>query len=267
MTFITEEEAIQALVAAGITGPHQSHPRRNAIGNMRALSEGDPDKTFGMPPPRYSTAEILGFMAAITGCSPDVDDLGGYDNIDPRLTVGGIAAAGRRLADEARRGATLLIATGHPTGLLEHHIHVAESYQSAGGKLVRPLEGERRGINGRRLEVRYTGGVGCLADGASLLHTHGPGAMEVLLESEPWPDVVFADHGFAGAAIRRGIPAIAIMDINDPALAVAAAEDNDVIVIPMDDNRVPRTYEPSWRLLGQALSGTAQSALPQAGPA
>lgn len=254
-THITETEAIEALVAAGITGPHQSHSRRNSIGNMRALAAGDPDKTFGMAVPSHSAAEILGFVSEMTGCDPSIDDEEGFDNVEPERTVAGIVTAGRQLAKAARRGDTLLIATGHPTGLLEHHIHVAEDYQAAGGKVVRPLEGERRSVGGRRLEVCYTGGVGCLADGASLLHTHAPQAMETLLESEPWPDLVFADHGFAGAAITRGIPTIAIMDINDPALAVAAAEGDGVVVVPLDDNRLPHTYEPSWRLIAGALAG------------
>jgi hypothetical protein len=31
----------------------------------------------------------------------------------------------------------------------------------------------------------------------------------------------FADHGFAGAAIERGIPTLSIADVNDPALPLA----------------------------------------------
>jgi hypothetical protein len=37
------------------------------------------------------------------------------------------------------------------------------------------------------------------------------------------------------------------MDINDHALAVAWGEGRDVMIVPMDDNRRPRLYEPSWR--------------------
>jgi hypothetical protein len=66
---------------------------------------------------------------------------------------------------------------------------------------------------------------------------------------------VLADHGFAGAAVERGIPTVAVMDINDPALAVAAAEHRDVTLVPMDDNRAPRLYEPAWSLFEHVLSG------------
>jgi hypothetical protein len=79
--------------------------------------------------------------------------------------------------------------------------------------------------------------------------------MEALLDAEPWPEMVFADHGYAGAAIERGIPTVAVMDINDYALAVASAEGRDVTIIPMDDNRPPRLYEPVWRIFEQTLAG------------
>ena len=68
--------------------------------------------------------------------------------------------------------------------------------------------------------------------------------------------MVLADHGYAGTAIVRGIPAVAAMDINDPALAVAWAENqNDVSIIPFDDNRPPRCYEPSWRVFQDVIGG------------
>ncbi len=248
-------QAAVALEAAGIVGPHQSHSRANNITKIRALVEGDPEAAFGMSGmTRYSAGEVLGFLADLTGCSPDVTDLEGADTIDPHRTVAAIAGAAERLAEEAARGGTLLATTGHPTGLLEHHIRVADAFRRAGGKLLRPREDEKLPFGRGRAEVRYVGAVGCLADGASLRHTHSSEAMEALLAAEPRPDVVLGDHGFAGAAIERGIPTIAVMDINDPALAVAWAERRDVVVLAMDDNRAPRLYEPSWRIFEAVLA-------------
>jgi hypothetical protein len=245
-----------ALVTAGITGQHRSHSRRDNVTKVRALVDGAAEPSFGLSSvTRYSAAEVLGFLAEITGCSPDLTDVDGFDTVDPERTVNAISRAAARLADEAARGATLLAVTGHPTGLLEHHIRVVDAFRRAGGKPIRLREEERLSLGQGRNEVRYIGGVGCLADGASLRHTHAPDAMEALLEAQPWPDMVLGDHGFAGAAIERGIPAIAVMDINDPALAVASAEGRDVIVIPMDDNRPPRLYEPSWLIFDRTLSG------------
>ena len=258
MSGLNVSQARESLIAAGITGPHRSHERRGTISKIHALVEGDRDATFGLSGvERYSASEILAFMSELTGCPSDIEEIECDDFIDPDLTMQGIERAGRRLLDTAASGGTLLIATGHPTGMLEHHIRVVDSFIEAGGKIVRPREEERLPISssGRTRQVRYIGGVGCVADWGALLHTHSSSAMEALLESKPWPDLVLGDHGFAGAAIERGIPTIAVMDINDHALAIAAAEGKDVTIVPMDDNRTPYLYEPSWTLLQQTLAG------------
>ncbi len=257
---ISESDVRESLVAAGVTGPHRSHSRTSTLAKIAPLIEGDPDKTFGLSGfEKYQEAEILGFMSDLTGCDRDlacVDD----DFIDPDRTVAGIVAAAERLRDHARAGGTLLVATGHPTGMLEHNMRVLDAFIAAGGKLIRPREEEQISSKvkpGRHFEVRYTGGVGCLADWGQLKHTHLSEAMEALLEEQPWPEMVFADHGFAGAAIERGIPTIAVMDINDHALAVAAGEGRDVTIVALDDNRPPRLYEPSWRLFEQIIGGAS----------
>lgn len=248
--------ARDALVANGITGPHQSHSRRDNINKIRALVEGDKEAAFGLSgTEKYGAGEILAFLSELTGCSPDLEDLGGEDDLDADRTVAAIVAAATRLGQEASRGAVLLAATGHPTGLLEHHIRVVDSYRRAGGKILRLREEEKFRMGRGYAEMRYIGGVGCLAVGASLVHTHSAEPMEALLEAQPWPDLVLGDHGFAGAALERGIPAVAVMDINDPALAVAWADGKDVIVIPCDDNRPSRFYEPAWRIFDEVISG------------
>lgn len=249
-------DARAALVASGITGPHQSHSRQNNIAKIDAMLAGDPEGTFGLSgTERYSVQDVLEFLATLTGCSEDPACTDEFDTIDPDRTVGGIVSAARRLKEESGRGSLLLAATGHPTGLLEHHIHVVEAYRQAGGKVLRLREEERFTYHQREAEIRYVGGIGCLADWGNLRHTHSPDAMEAVLEAQPWPDIVLGDHGFAGAAIERGIPTVAVMDINDPALAVAWAQKKDVVIVPMDDNRAPRLYEPSWRIFEAVLAG------------
>jgi hypothetical protein len=245
-----------ALVAAGITGPHRSHRREGSIEKIHSLLDGrEPDATFGLSGfERYSAGEVLGFMAEATGCSGDIE-ASLDDEIDPERTIAGLVQAAERLREEARRGGTLFAATGHPTGMLEFYARVMESFTDAGGKQLRLREEEQLPIGSRRAlrEVKYIGGVGCIADWGNLKHSHSSRAMEILLEGRPWPDLVLGDHGFAGAAIERGIPTIAVMDINDHALAIASAEGRDVVLIPMDDNRPPRLYEPAWRLIDDVL--------------
>ncbi len=255
---ISPEAARRELLQSGITGPHRSHSRRSTLDKIQPLLDGDPDKTFGLTGmDKHDPADVLSAMAKLIGCSADMECLDD-DFIDPDLTLDAIITAAERLRDHALGGGTLLVATGHPTGMLEHNMRVADAFASAGGKIVRPREGEQipePHRPKRDFEIRYTGGVGCLADWGQLKHTHLAYPMEALLEERPWPEMVFADHGFAGAAIERGIPTIAIMDINDHALAVAWAEGRDVTVVPLDDNRPPRLYEPSWKLFQQIIFG------------
>ena len=76
------------------------------------------------------------------------------------------------------------------------------------------------------------------------MHSHGHRAMDMMIEQASRVDLVVADHGYAGAAINAGIPVIALMDTNDPALALAHRLGADVLIIPMDDNRPLGAYLP-----------------------
>ncbi|HVL65280.1 MAG TPA: phosphatase [Actinomycetota bacterium] len=249
------ERAREELEAAGITGAHRSHSRANVLKKINEVISGDTDDTFGLSGlDRHSPREVLGLVSRLTGCWTDPDDVEGFDRIDPDLTMQGLVEAGRALGEAARAGALLLVATGHPTGMLECYMEIASAYRDLGGKVLRPLEDESLPLPGRKpREVRYIGGVACLADWGALLHTHSASAMEALLEVDPRPDIVLGDHGFAGAAIERGIRTVAVMDINDPALAIAAAEGRIDVIVPLDDNRLPRAYEPAWTVVNAAM--------------
>jgi hypothetical protein len=245
-----------ALASSGIVGAHQSHSRSDNIRKIHALTAGEKDASFGISTvARRSPEEVLSWLAELTACSPDIQELEGADTIDPNKTVDAIVRAAERLGAEAKKGSTLLAATGHPTGLLELYIRIVDAFVAAGGKVIRLKEEQKFPFGSGLGEIRYLGNVGCLARGASLMHTHSALPMEAILEEQPWPDIVLGDHGFAGAALERGIPAIAVMDINDPALAVAHGEGKDVTVIPMDDNRAPRLYEPVRKLIEHIIEG------------
>jgi hypothetical protein len=61
---------------------------------------------------------------------------------------------------------------------------------------------------------------------------------------EPPPDLVVADHGWAGAAGQAGIDAVGFADSNDPALFVGEAEGRVLVCVPLDDNVAPHLYPP-----------------------
>ena len=95
----------------------------------------------------------------------------------------------------------------------------------------------------------WVGPVGALGNGASLWHTHSAEPMRDILKELGTVDLVVADHGFAGAAIAAGIPTVAVMDTNDPALAVVARRGADLTIIPMDDNRPQNSYVAALEVL------------------
>ena len=86
--------------------------------------------------------------------------------------------------------------------------------------------------------IAYHGAVGMVTDGERPRHTHRPDPMERMLAEER-PDLVVADHGFAGAAIQAGVETLPIADVNDPALIVAKAQGRTEIVVVLDDHVPP----------------------------
>jgi hypothetical protein len=97
--------------------------------------------------------------------------------------------------------------------------------------------------------VRYVGGVAVASDMGNLNHTHSAqpmrGVLAALAEAgEPPPDLVVADHGWAGAAGQAGITTVGFADSNDPALFVGEAEGKIAVAVPVDDNVPPHLYAP-----------------------
>jgi hypothetical protein len=126
-------------------------------------------------------------------------------------------------------------------GLILLYMSVGELLIERGAKLLTPMESVAWREDGKRREIRYLHGVAVLNDRASSIHTHRPDAMVRMLE-EVRPDLVFADHGFAGAAIEAGVETVSIADINDPALVVAKYQGRTDVVVVMDDNVRPEDY-------------------------
>jgi len=93
------------------------------------------------------------------------------------------------------------------------------------------------------LRIEHHDGVAMLSDGRAPRHTHEPDAMERML-AEGRPDLVFADHGFAGAAIEAGVETISIADVNDTALLVAKEQGRTEHVLVFDDHVDPNAYWP-----------------------
>jgi hypothetical protein len=252
----TRDELIEHLVAQRIAG-HVATTRENNLGNFRKFADRVPQYLFGIEPSgSWTFAEVLDLMAERCGVSPDAAYREGVDYIDPELTVLRLEAMAARLREAAELQQRVILATGHPTGLLAVHLEVARALAGAGCPLLMPAAGwsyEIQRFPGyrERREIRYVGGVAMLAGHGALHHTHAPQAMVAMLEAarasgddEQWPQLVVGDHGWAGAAGQAGVDAVGFADSNDPALFVAEVEGKVLVTVPLDDNVAPHLYAP-----------------------
>jgi hypothetical protein len=235
-----------SLMASGVAGVN-SHDRPNVFWKIKRLVEGDPDSQFGLTGvDGLPFEQVLALVAEAAGFDPDPAVRHGMVVVDADRVLNASGDVGDRLARAAERGERVLLATGHPTGLPVLYQETARLLEEGGAKVLRPLEGDTWERAGRRRQIRYFQGVAMLTDRASALHTHSPEAMERMLE-EVTPDLVFADHGFAGAAIEARVDTVSIADINDPALVVAHSQGRAGPVIVMDDNVQPEDYWPCFQ--------------------
>jgi Phosphatase len=261
----TRAELAEQLADARIAG-RVATSRENNLANFRLMAARDPGYLFGLwPRGVWTFDDVLALMARRCGLSADPLHESGDDTIDPVLTIERLEAMAGHLRAAAEAKARVLVATGHPTGLLVVHLEIARALRAAGcTMLTPPAHWEDVDLSGRpqQRHVRSILDVCVASQGANLLHTHSSVPMEVMLRDlevrqiAP-PDLVVADHGFAGAAGRSGITCLGFADTNDPALFVGEAEGDVTVCVPLDDNVLPHLYEPLTRFLLAVAFGAA----------
>jgi Phosphatase len=245
----SRDELAAQLVTARIAGAVTTS-RENNLANYRRLAARDPGYLFGLQPRgAWGFDDVLALMARRCGVSADPAHEVGEDTIDVELTLDRLDALADRVRAAAQARARVLVATGHPTGLLAVHVELAGGLRAAGCTLLAPEAAWRDGDAQRERHIRFLLGVAVASQGAHLLHTHSPVPMELMLADleragEPAPDLVIADHGFAGAAGRAGITTVGFADSNDPALFVGEDEGDVAVCVPLDDNVRPHLYAP-----------------------
>jgi hypothetical protein len=252
----TTEALVDALRVGRIAGPAVSHDRANVRWKIAQFAAGDPRSQFGLSGLGVLTeAQVMALMGEAAGFDADLTSSGvdGPVPVDPFRVLANLQDAGTRLAEAAARGERVLLATGHPVGLVLLYAAVGDLLVAHGASLLRPLDGRGWRSLGRAREIRYLHGVAILTDRGSSIHTHSSEPMERMLAAaggdEGPPDLVFADHGFAGAAIEAGLDTISIADVNDPAPVAAAALGRTRTVVVMDDNVAPEDYWPCFQAI------------------
>ena len=247
-------QLIETRIAGDVTTPRASN-----IANITKMLERRWDYHFGLRFEReWAADDVLKVLADRVGMDPDFDRVDGADRIDPERTLEAIDAAADLLADAAAKRARVVVATGHPTGVLSLHLLAAAALAAAGCEVLTPAEGLRVAAEHLhpRAHIRYLGRVAMLSNGADFLHTHAAEPMEALLSQGPPPDLVLADHGWAGAAAQAGIVTIGLADTNDPAMFVGAEEGRVAVAVPLDDNVAPSSYIPLADYLLRHLRST-----------
>ena len=243
-------ELVQHLVDSRIAG-NVATPRESNLRNIRRMLAGESEYWFGVHLTRdWSSDEVLEVMARRCGVDPDPEHVVGQDTIDPGLTVAQLERWRKRLALAAERRERVVLATGHPTGILAIHLEVAAALRRAGCEVLQAGHGwswpwDTDWGRPRPRHVRFLGGVAVMASGGELLHTHRPEPMAALLADLPEPpDLVVADHGWAGTAAQQGIETLGMADCNDPALFIAEEQGLPIVTVPLDDNVRPHLYAP-----------------------
>ncbi|MFJ5552685.1 phosphatase [Streptomyces sp. NPDC093225] len=240
-------ELTDHLVRTRIAG-QVATPRENNLSHYRKLANGDRHYWLGLDLGDRWTDEqdVLAVMAERCGVVDDHDHRAGQDTIDPELTVAALDRLAARLRKAAVDKQSVLLATGHPGGLLDVHRATADALRAAGCEIVR-IPG---GLTADEAQVWQFADVAVLERGATLWHTHSPAPMAAILdglaaEGRPQPDLVVADHGWAGCAGQRGLDSVGYADCNDPALFLGESEGTLQVVVPLDDHvRDPRYYDP-----------------------
>jgi hypothetical protein len=247
---VTGEELRTRLLSGGVSG-WVATPRSNSVDHLRRLAAGEPYFQLGLElGDRWTYERIAEVMAARCGTPVGGWDDDGPDWIDPDLTVAALDRLAAMLAGAV--GRRVMLATGHPHGLLGLHLALARGLASAGAVVVAvPAALADEGVR-----VDQMCGVAMIHSGGSLRHTHSGRWMDLVLDAlDAPPDLVVADHGWTGAAARRGIEAVGFADCNDPALFVGESEGTVELAVPLDDGLPYSAYEPVIAYLLESAFG------------
>ncbi|NJC24186.1 hypothetical protein BJ994_003262 [Arthrobacter pigmenti] len=245
---LTAAELADYLDSVGITGKVAT-PRQDNLRHMRLFLEGNEHLEFGVRLTReWTLDDVFELMHERVGTSSDLEHLEGQDTIDSRKCVASLDRFAERFGASVREKQRILFATGHPAGLLPVHAALAAAAERGGATVVRVPEGQPFGDG----DIRQLFGVLVWHQYGGLVHTHYPEPMRLSLkllasQGAPLPELVVADHGWAGHAASAGIPTMGFADCNDPGLFVSEAQGQLEVAVPLDDNLCPGLYEPMTR--------------------
>ncbi|WP_035773298.1 phosphatase [Arthrobacter sp. Br18] len=238
-------ELARYLDAARITG-NVATPRQDNLRHIQLFLDGNEHLEFGVRTTRnWTYDEVFTLMQERVGISADRSLESGQDTIDAAKCIAALDRFADRFGSAVRARRRILFATGHPAGLLPVHAALAQAARDAGATIVEVPEGNRF----RSGDIRQLFGVLMWHQHGNLMHTHSPEPMELSLaflrdRGLAAPELVVADHGWAGYAASEGFAALGFADCNDPGLFVSEAEGQLEVAVPLDDNVCSGLYIP-----------------------
>jgi len=230
----------QYILASRLIGPPGAHSRENILGKIAKFVEKQQcgeDGQYRLNLPILKRQEILDKVIRVCGISNEPEYLEGQDWVSIDAFKNGILPAVNIAGKIARESGTILMATGHPESLPPAYTYIGKCLVNEGAHLYNPSIYSIPSTKHNQW-LGSICGVTMVFKTTEVKHTHDDCRLyEILLKEKVRPDLVIADHGMAGAAIRSGIPTIAIVDTNDIELIVASCTYPDrVFPVPLNDN-------------------------------
>ena len=235
----------QSLIKMGICGKRTSVSTQVFRDRVGQLARRNPESTMGISGKFLLHALDSG---SIEECAQEVFGIDTSNHsvfIDPELTMIALDEAFDKIANAASNGAKIIFASSRPAATLPLFIEIARLSESVGANILQSFDDTSSFIaDGRKgRHFSWSGGVAVMSDGESILASNDAKAADDLFFHLPRPDLVVADHIFAGASITCGFATVAFTGLESLAVAVASVPENNCLAVPMSLSRTGNHYE------------------------
>lgn len=226
---------LQQLTSMGLAGKKTSISTQLFRDSVGQLARRNPESTMGING-KYlihalDAGNIQECAIEVFGVEPEQQKV----FIDPELTMIAITEACELISNAAHKNAKIVFASSRPAATLPLFIELVAMAKESGAQILESFNNTSSLVaDGRKdRHLTWCGSVAVLSDGKSLLSTDDAKAADDLLFHLPRPDLVVADHIFAGAALTNGHKTVAFTGLNSLAVAVASLPEKSCIAIPV----------------------------------
>ncbi|HMS25551.1 MAG TPA: phosphatase [Acidimicrobiia bacterium] len=234
---------IEELVSMGIAGRKTAISTQALRDTIGQLARRNPEFTMGINGKYFLHALDAGSIEQGVEEVFGVDTTQATVTIDPEMCAVALDEAFDQISDAAYKGARMIFASSRPASTLPLLIELARLSSGAGAQILDSYDNTRPFIADGRKGRCFTwiSSVGVMSDNGSLLSTNDAKAADDLFFHLPRPDLVIADHIFAGASLTNGLPTIALTGLDSLAVAIATIPEKNCTAIPMSLNQ-PSTH-------------------------